>query len=629
MAEMSAPRRRTLILLVVAAVVVARIALGFFTWAPGWSALTWDDFTRVAIARHWADAPFWFNGFVWLPLPVWITGSIYTVAGGWFASSPMALMAIINTVAVFIAAAIAAWSAHRMFSDTIGTLTVFVVVLFAPWSYFLSLSGLAEPLYFVAIATAAAGLVSWAVTGKNTSLVVGSLGVAAAAGMRYEGWWLAGAWIAVIGIDSLLLLRRRPFGDVLRERFGTLLIAAAPLLVPLAWMGVNLANEDSPFYFARESARIFKSAYGGFEGRARRLVYYPMSLLRAAPLLLVAEGVVAVMRRRSRAVILLVAVFATEFVLFYVTSLPSDALGAFPERFLFAFALGLAPLVGGLPGVLRDLVPARALKAAAVALVVVAVAVTAVRIQDRPEEWTHAPDLLALNEQIGVVAAPAVLEVVAGPETETDHIPLAVQNGDQVALSVTSDLTAVPGQVGDVWIERSPGRILEFDLNAEPAIGRYRLAGPGAEAFRLPPCTGCEGWTWIDEGGHERPLEGGPYLGFQFVTNDPVAGERTTIATTIPPAEEERSGSVDLRGLWGHGFNRGRMSIVVTLDDTVVYESDIGDPSRWTRVDFDIPAGTDPHTLSVSVVALPGIETGWGWGTASGVLVRELVVEPK
>jgi hypothetical protein len=29
------------------------------------------------------------------------------------------------------------------------------------------------------------------------------------------------------------------------------------------------------------------------------------------------------------------------------------------------------------------------------------------------------------------------------------------------------------------------------------------------------------------------------------------------------------------------------------------------------------------------VVALPGIEAGWGWGTASGVLVRELVVEPK
>ena len=67
---------------------------------------------------------------------------------------------------------------------------------------------------------------------------------------------------------------------------------------------------------------------------------------------------------------------------------------------------------------------------------------------------------------------------------------------------------------------------------------------------------------------------------------------------------------------------------MVTLDDVVVHESDIGDPSRWTRVGFSIPAGAQPHQLSVSVVALPGIETGWGWGTASGVLVRELIVEP-
>ena len=628
MPEMSARQRRTLILLVVAGAVLARIAFGVLTWAPGWSALTWDDFTRVMIAQSWAHDPFWFNGFVWLPLPVWITGSVYAVAGDWFASSPMALMAIVNTAAVFVASAVAAWSAHRIFNDMVGSLAVFALVLFAPWNYFLSLSGLAEPLYFVTITVSVAGLVSWAVTGKNTSLALGSLGVAAAAGMRYEGWWLAGAWIAVIGIDSLLLLRRQPFKAVLRERFGTLLIAAAPLAVPLAWMGVNLANQDSPFYFARESARIFTEAYGGFAGRMRRILYYPMSLLRAAPLLLVLEGVVALMRRKRRAVILLVAVFATPFVLFYVTSLPSKALGAFPERFLFAFALGLAPLIGGLPGVLRDLLPAKVLKPAAVALTVAVVVITGIRIQDRPEEWTHAPDLLALNEQIGLVGATGLIEVVAGPATEVDHLPLTVQNGDRVALSVTSDLAALPGSAGDVWLERSPSRILEFDLNTNPALGRYRLSGPLADEFLLPPCTGCEGWTWVDEGGHEHPLDGGPYLGVQFVTDDPLPGERTAITTTIDPADHARTGSVDLRGLWGHGFNRGRMSIVVTLDDVVVHESDIGDPSRWTRVGFDLPAGTLPHRLSVSVVALADIETGWGWGTASGVLVRELIVKP-
>jgi hypothetical protein len=196
-------------------------------------------------------------------------------------------------------------------------------------------------------------------------------------------------------------------------------------------------------------------------------------------------------------------------------------------------------------------------------------------------------------------------------------------------MSATPDPAAMPGTIGDVSIERAPDRILEFGLVDSPAIGRYRLAGPDAEEFRMPACAGCDGWIWIDEGGHERALEGGPYLGFQFVSEDPLPGERTSITKTIGPSDQDRSGSVDLRGLWGHGFNRGRMSIVVTLNDTVLSESDIGEPSRWRTVGFDIPAGTEPHQLSVSVVALPGIEAGWGWGTASGVLVREMVVEPE
>jgi hypothetical protein len=628
MSTLSARPQRTLIIVAVVALLVARIALGIVTWTPGWSALTWDDFTRVAIARQWADAPFWFNGFVWLPIPVWVTGAVFAVFGGLFSSSPMALMAVLNTAAVVVASAVTAWSAHRMFKDPIGSLVVFALVLFAPWNYFLSLSGLAEPLYFVAISIAVLGLVSWASTGKTAALVLGSVGVAAAAGMRYEGWWLAAAWLAVVGVDSLLLVRTGSLRDVLRERLGAIIVAGAPLLVPLAWMGVNLANEGSPLYFSRESARIFKAAYGGFESRMQRIVYYPMSLFRSAPFVLILEGIVALVRWRRRVVVLLVGLFATQFVLFYGTSLTSQAVGAFPERFLFAFALGLAPLVGGLPGVLRDLVPSRMLKPAAVGLLVVAVAVTVARLQDRPQEWTHAPDLLALNEQIGIVADPDLLEVVAGPQTESDHIPLAIQNGTQVALSVTSDPGAVPGQAGDVWLERSPRRIIDNRIEYAPAIGRYRLAGPLAELFRLSSCPGCDDWTWVDEGGNERPLTGGPYLGFQFVTEDPLPGERTAIVTTIEPSPQDRSGSVDLRGLWGHGFNRGRMSIQVTLDDTLVYEGDIGDPSRWTRVEFDVPAGADPHRLSVSVVALPGIEAGWGWGTASAVLVRELVVDP-
>lgn len=629
MSTASTSRRPSWLLIAALVAVAARVALGVFTWEPGWSALTWDDFTRVAIAREWAAAPFWFNGFVWLPIPVWITGIVYAVAGQWFTSSPMALMAVLNTTAVVVASAITAWSAYRLFSDRFGSLAVFVVVLFAPWNYFLSLSGLAEPLYFVAVAVATAGLVAWGSTGRSRLLAIGSLGVAAAAGMRYEGWWLAAAWLLVVTVDTLLILRRSTLGAVVRERFGTLLIAGVPLAVPFAWMVVNLAAKGTPLYFAQESGRIFTSAYGGFDRTAERIVYYPMALLRSAPFLLVAEGVVAVARRSRRTVVLLVGLFATQFVLFYVTSLSSKALGAFPERFLFAFALGLAPLIGGLPGVIREFVAPRFVRPVAVAVIAVAVLVTGGRLLDRPEEWTHAPDLLALNEQIGIVAATDPIAITAGPNTETDHIPLAVQNGDRVALSVSDDPIIGPDEEGDVWLERDLGRILRFGINDAPAVGRYRLSGTRADRFRLPPCNGCEGWSWVDESGTERPLAGGPYLGFRFITENPVEGEQTAIVKAIAPADHAQRGSVELRGLWGHGFNRGRMSIVVALDDVILSETDIGDPSRWRRVDFDVPPGAEASQLRVAVVALPGIEPGWGWGTASAVLVREFVVEPE
>lgn len=627
MADAMATRRVTWVAVIVLVALVVRVALGVLTWEPGWSALTWDDFTRVAIAQEWADAPFFVNGLVWLPLPLWITGSVFAVFGRWFEASPMALMAILNTVAIIAAATVSAWSAHRLFRDTVGSVTVFLLTLFAPWGYFLSLSGLAEPLYFVAVTVAVAGLVSWARSDRDRSLVVGSAGVAAAAAMRYEGWWLAVAWALVIGVDTLILLRRQSVGVVVKRRFRTVMIAAAPLVVPIAWVIVNIVQEGSPVYFARESARYFRSAYGSFERGLDRILYYPAALVRAAPFLLGIEAVSALMNRRRRPVILIVGLFSSQFVLFYIASSASGAIGAFPERFLYAYALGLSPLVGGLPGVLKGALPKRMLRPVVAAFIAVALVVTAVRLQDRPEEWTQAPDLLALNEAIGSVTPVGPARVVVGRRMVTDILPIAVQNGNRVGVAVIEGGSSESGADTSLWIERNPGRITELGIYAAPAIGRFRLSGPLAEQLPLMTCTGCDGWIWIDEALRERPMRGGPYLSFGFVTDDPQAGQRTGVVKTIPQASYSQRGSVDLRWLYGHGFNRGRMKVVATLDGVGIFEADIGDPSRWTSVGFDVPAGIGISQLRVEVVARDGIEQGWAWGSASSVLIREFVVE--
>jgi len=623
----AAARKRWIWVAVVASLaIVARIALGVATWQPGWSALTWDDFTRVAIAQEWAAEPFFVNGLVWLPLPVWITGSVYALAGRWFVASPMALMAILNSSAVMVAAGVSAWSAHRIFADRVGTLVVLILTLFAPWSYFLSLSGLAEPLYFVAIALATAGLISWAVSGRDRWLVLGSLGVAGAAAMRYEGWWLAAAWLAVIGVDTLVLLRRDSISSVVKQRFGTLAIAAAPFVVPFAWMATNFAQTGSPTAFARESARYFESAYGAFERRLDRIVYYPAALVRSAPFLLVLEGLAAVTNRRRRPVVLLVGLFSVQFLLFYVASSVTGAYGAFPERFLFAYALGLSPLVGGLPGALRRAVPVRILRPLGAALIAVLLVATIGRLLDRPEEWTHAPDLLAFNEQLGFVARDGRFDVVVGDRTKTDIVPMRVQNGNRVGVLVADGLPGTRSGVS-LWAERIPADVVGLGLDPNPAIGRFRMSGPLADGMALPQCPGCDNWTWRDESGIERPLGGGPYLGLEFVTDDPRPGQSAALVNTIERKPQPQRGSVDLRWLYGHGFNRGRIAVIVALDGRQLFEADIGDRSRWTKVEFDVPPGEGTSELLVEVVARDGIESGWGWGRASTVLVRRLVVE--
>lgn len=620
--------KRSWVVSVVVVALVVRVMLGVLTWEPGWSALTWDDFSRVAIAQQWAADPFFVSGLVWLPLPLWITGSVYALAGQWFEASPMALMAILNTFAILVASAVSAWTAHRMFSDTIGSLSVFLITLFAPWGYFLSLSGLAEPLYFVAIAVATAGLVSWAMSDRDGSLAVGSAGLAAAAAMRYEGWWLAVAWVLVIGIDTLIMLRTHPVADVVRRRFRTMLVAAAPLGVPLAWMAINIAQEGSPLFFARESARVFRFAYGSFERSLDRIFYYPAALIRSAPLLLSAIAVSAFLNRRRRPVVLVVALFSTQFVLFYLSSSLSGAIGAFPERFLFAYALGLAPLLGGLPGALRGVLSARLLRPVATVFIALALIVTVVRIQDRPEEWTHAPDLLALNEYLGAALISETITVMAGQEMGSDLVPINIQNGNRVGVVVAANGFPSSASDVDLWVERNPERIIGFGIEEALTLGRFRLLGPFLEELRLPTCPGCDGWIWVDESGVERPLLGSPYVGFEFVTDDPLPGQRAGVVRVIAQTPRPQRGSVDLRWLYGHGFNRGRMTVAVTLDEVTIFEADVGDPSRWTRIEFDVPPGDGTSQLRIEVVALPGIELGWAWGRASSVLIREFIVQP-
>ncbi len=643
-------------LLIVAALVLvgARVALGIGAWNPGSSALTWDDFTRVAQARAWAVDPVLVPDLVWLPLHTWVLGSAFMLFGDFFEQSPMALAAVVHTIALIASAAVVGRTAMLLLSPTavwevrvgggeprreivtglsptsaMGGLLVFAAMLFSPWGFYLSLSGLGETLYYLAVAVAFYGVVQWTRKRSLGSLVVAAIGISAGCALRYEGWWLAVSWAGVLLFTEM---RTRGLRNI---PVGVWLAAGAPFLVPAAWMAVNLNLTGSPIFFATESARYFLSAYGALESIRARVLYYPLSLLRSAPLLV--SGLVALLfiNRANPVVRRLGLVTGIHLVLFYATSLVSSAVGAFNERFMFAFVVALLPVLSTVPELLARIPSLNIRRLVTTGMLLVAVSLTTVRLADRPIEWTHSPDLLSLIELLGE-AAPAdrPLGIVIDPRMAgVESIPMVTTHGVKLKVVSADDLAIVsPHQLPpgwDVYVSRLPELGDPIDPPSEVMIGRYGLWGPLVDRIEVNAAScPCSGWAITDENGRVRPLAVGPYNWIEFTGNDPAPGAEAVVATELSLPANADAVAVEVRSLYGHGFNPGRVRVEVRVADVTVESWDLAEPSRWRTVRIEVPAGTSKLDLEVAVVAQPNLEPNWAWGRVSTVLVGSVEVYP-
>lgn len=601
----------SVVFLVGAVAVLVRVILGVLFWDPVYSALTWDDFTRVLIAQHWALDPFVSPDLVWLPSQTWVLGSLFMISGEVFSTNPMALAAILNTTLVAATAVLTGLAAFRLAQSKSGGLLVFLVVLHSPWGFYTSLAGLAEPIYYLAIAVTMWAVVELMVAARPGFLWVGAAGVMLAAATRYEGWWLAVVWASFLFFKEFW-----PRLSVASTgRLRTLTAAGLPFLVPAAWMAYNWVVAGSPLRFAQLSAEYFSGGLGGPPTVLGRLLYYPISLVRADALLLAALLAVGWRFHRLRVVQVVFGVVVVHVGLFYVSSMLTGAIGAFNERFMFAFLLAATPVLGLIPewiGGLRRPFPA----VTAVVLLVVALGVTAYRWLDRPVEWTHAPDLLALMTAVDVVAdETGPLSIAISPEMQAvEAIPLSTMSGEAVSVTV-SDSTSGDH---DLHIVRLPSGTWRADAVHS---GRYQVTGPRSRDLPLSPmeCP-CDAWAYQNSSGQTVTVPVGPFAWTEFAISDPVPGAEAVASVMI----EEDVGLVEIevRSLYGHGFNPGRLTVEVRLGGEVVERWDIAEPSVWREVTLDIP---DPGgVVEVAVVALPGIEVGWEWGKVSTVLVREI-----
>jgi hypothetical protein len=538
----------------------------------------------------------------------------------------MALAAIVHTLALVGAAGVVGRTGYLVSGSAGGGLLTFAALLFSPWGFYLSLSGLGETLYYLSVALAMYGVVRWTIRRSSADLATAAVGIALASALRYEGWWLAVAWAAVLLVDEW----RR--GGIRRIPLRVWLAAAVPFLVPAVWMMVNLAMTGSPVFFATESARYFLAAYGALDNVADRLLYYPVSLLRAAPLLVPTLAILFFAGRSNPIVRRMGLITGIHLALFYITSLVSSAVGAFNERFMFAFVVAALPILGTLPALLARVAPAPVRRAATIGLVTVGMAVVALRLADRPIEWTHSPDLLTLAEELAA-AAPVdrPLRVVIDEEMAVVELtPLRTAYGNRLQVEV-ADALAVENVAElptgwDLYVTRYPS-----PSSPAPAVmvGRYAVEGPSADSVDPQPmlCR-CSPWVVIDEFGEQFIPPPGPYAWVEFSSDDPPPVAYAGVSTTLTAAAGSSRGVIEVRSTYGHGFNPGRIRVEVRAGGAVVAEWDVAEPSRWRRVGFEIPPGSSTIDLEVAVITSAEIESDWSWGKASTVLVRSVEVMP-
>ncbi len=625
-----------LVVALLLALIAARAVLGLALWSPGWSALSEDDFGRVALAQHWARQPFLLTSpsMVWLPLQAWIHGLAFRLVGNLFADNPMLLVALVNSAAVLVAGAFLGRAAFLLSGSARGGLVAFAVVLFAPYTVFTSLSGLSEPLYYLAVAIAVWGLIAWLCRNRVWALAAGSLGVAAAAGIRYDGWLLAASWAVVVPF-SLARDDDPSLPGLLRlwwARRVEVVLAVIPLIVPALRIAVYVSHHGSVRGFLALQGQGFVAQFGErpFQDELTRWLFYAVPLLRSAPVLIPVLIALAVWCTCSMPITRpLVALLGLQFLVFCVLSVSSGAMGGYRERYMFAYAVGLSPLLGVVPSLLDRLRTRAARVAIGSALAVLAIVAMAHGLAAPPDEWLPAADTLQLSSVLGEASRsrPQPLRVVLGPVEVVEGMILSVRNGRRLDVSFTSKpaVDAAGRMVAgvDVWAERVPARIAAIPVQAARVIGRYHLYGPAAAAVPLPP-EPLDGWGRRDETGALTPLPPTRPLGLEFTHDDPRPGDTVALERTLPRAAAPQRGSVRIRGMFGHGFGPGRMTLDVRLDDRVIFRQDLGDRSRWESVSFTIPGGSGESKLAVVLTASPGIESGWAWGRASTTLVDDL-----
>lgn len=215
-----------------------------------------------------------------------------------------------------------------------GALIVITLVATLPWFVWLSLSGLAEPLFFLGITAGYLGVARWRVRQHDGWLWIAAFSLLAAGMLRFDAWGHSVVFTLAVAWCWWRAPRPRPW--------SWLAAAALPWAFPLIWLTLQYMRFDNPFYFSSVTRDYWLLVHGPLP-LAERLVWQPRDLWRIAGIFLPISLIGLWLWRKRPGIVILSLMWLGSFALLMQSTLSHTITQNNPARLVVIHVLLLSP----------------------------------------------------------------------------------------------------------------------------------------------------------------------------------------------------------------------------------------------------------------------------------------------
>jgi hypothetical protein len=321
------PRRERWPLLLIALFPLA-VAAWRSTLPATFFAVSGDDFHRTIYAWEVTQGNL-VPSVLWPPLQFWMEALVLQVY-------PHALVvpALVNVAMSTVALVCLALLGRALGLSYAGVAIQIVLAATLPWFIWLSLSGLAESIYFGFIALAYLAVARWRASGAERWLWAAAVGLLAAGLLRFDGWGHSLAFS--IGAGWLWLRAPRP------RPYRWLMAAALPWTFPVIWLIFHYIRSGDPFYFSDVTRNYWLETQGRLP-LSTRLLSQVRDLWAVAGVMVPVSLVGLWLMRRRPGVLLLSLMWLCSLALLIQSTLNHTITQNNPIRLIIVHALLLTP----------------------------------------------------------------------------------------------------------------------------------------------------------------------------------------------------------------------------------------------------------------------------------------------